>query len=122
MHYLKQLLHKFMYHDTCNVYRAVAVEDGYIDSISEDFELVYENLPCKLSQYGKQLSAHRDDRSQQVTIDLRLTCDPEYEILEDDVVEVQHQGETFKLWAGTSFNYPTHKEISVRRRREAGQE
>lgn len=122
MQYLKQLLHKFMYHDTCNVYRAVEIEDGYVDSVSEDFELVYENIPCKLSQYGKQLSAHRDDRSQLITEDLRLTCDPEYVILEDDVVEVQHQGELFKLWAGTSFNYPTHKEISVRRRREAGQE
>lgn len=122
MQYLKQLLHKIMYHDRATVYRAVPVEDGYIDSTAEDFEIVYKNIPCKLSQYGKALTAHRDDRTQQVTIDLRLTCDPEYKILEDDVVEVQHQGEIFKLWAGTSFNYPTHKEISVRRRREAGQE
>ena len=122
MQRLKALLHRIMYKDRATVYRAVAVEDGYIDRVGEDFEIVYENIPCKLSQYGKQLSAHRDDRSQQVTIDLRLTCAPEYEILEDDVVEVQHQGEFFKLWAGTSFNYPTHKEISVRRRKEAGQE
>ena len=89
-------MHKFFYKDRATVYRAVPAEDGYIDSVSGDFELVYENISCKLSQYGKQLSAHRDDRSQLITEDLRLTCDPEYIILEDDVVEVQHQGETFK--------------------------
>lgn len=122
MHYLKQLLHKFMYHDTCNVYRAVAVEDGYIDSISEDFELVYENIQCHLAQYGKDLYAARDDRTQRITENLRLCYDPEYEILEDDVIEIQHQGQVFKLIAGTAFVYLDHVELSVRRRKEAGQE
>lgn len=119
--YLQKLLHKIMYNDVATVSRSVDVEE---DTGASDYEFqpVYENLPCKLSQYGKELSAHRDDRAQHITVDLRLTCDPDIEIQENDIVDVIHEGETFKLVAGTSFNYPTHKEISLRRRREAVQQ
>ena len=118
---LRGLLHKIMYKDVATIYRSVKVKDEKTGVSDFTFQLVYEELPCKLSQYGKELSAHRDDRAQHITEDLRLTCDPEIEILENDVADVIHEGETFKLVAGTSFNYPTHKEISMRRRKEAKQ-
>lgn len=119
--YLRGLLLAIMYKDVAMIYRSVKVKDEETGVSEFDFQVVYENLPCKLSQYGKELSAHRDDRAQHITQDLRLTCDPEIEIQENDVVDVLHEGETFKLIAGTSFNYPTHKEISMRRRKEAKQ-
>lgn len=120
--YLRGLLLAIMYKDVAMIYRSVKVKDEETGVSEFDFQVVYENLPCKLSQYGKELSAHRDDRAQHITQDLRLTCDPEIEIQENDVVDVFHEGETFKLIAGTSFNYPTHKEISMRRRKEAKQQ
>lgn len=120
--YLRGLLLAIMYKDVAMIYRSVKVKDEETGVSEFDFQVVYENLPCKLSQYGKELSAHRDDRAQHITQDLRLTCDPEIEIQENDVVDVLHEGETFKLIAGTSFNYPTHKEISMRRRKEAKQQ
>lgn len=120
--YLRGLLLAIMYKDVANIYRSVKVKDEETGVSGFDFQVVYENLPCKLSQYRKELSAHRDDRAQHITQDLRLTCDPEIEIQENDIVDVLHEGETFKLVAGTSFNYPTHKEISMRRRKEAKQQ
>lgn len=118
--YLRGLLLAIMYKDVATIYRSVDVKEE-TGASDYEFQAVYENLPCKLSQYGKELSAHRDDRAQHITQDLRLTCDPEIEIQENDVVDVLHEGETFKLIAGTSFNYLTHKEISMRRRKEAEQ-
>lgn len=118
--YLRGLLLAIMYKDVATIYRSVDVKED-TGASDYEFQAIYENLPCKLSQYGKELSAHRDDRAQHITQDLRLTCDPEIEIQENDVVDVLHEGEIFKLIAGTSFNYPTHKEISMRRRKEAEQ-
>lgn len=118
---LRGLLHKFMYHDTANVYRAVKTQVGKTDDFETSWELVIADLPGKLSQYGKTLYAHRDDRSQKLTTDLRWCCDPDIEIKPNDLLNVQHQGQLWELVAGEEFNYPTHKEISVRRRKEAGQ-
>lgn len=122
VNYLQKLLHKIMYNDVATIKRGVDVEEEGTGASDYEFQTVYEAIPCKLSQYGKELSAHRDDRAQHITEDLRLTCNPDIEIQENDVVDVVHEGETFKLIAGTSFNYPTHKEISMRRRREAVQQ
>ena len=117
---LKKALHLIMYNDVATVYRAVEVEEGWTGAMRQQHEMIYENLPCKLSQY-KDLRADRDDRAQDINIDFRLTCDPDIVIEENDIVDVVHEGETFKLVAGTSFNYITHKEISMRRQREAMQ-
>ena len=118
--HLKKSLHKTMYKDTATVYRSVEVKENWTGAIRHEYGAVIENLPCKLSQYVN-IDANRDERTQQVDLDFRLTCDPETVIEENDVVDVIHEGETFKLIAGTSFNYITHKEISMRRRREAMQ-
>lgn len=118
---LKKQLHATMYRDVATVYRSVKVVEAGTGAIDYEFQAVIENLPCKLSQY-KDITANQDDRVQGVNLDFRLTCDPDVKIEESDVVDVLHEGELFKLVAGTSFNYITHKEISMRRRREAMQQ
>lgn len=115
------ILKRLMYKDRADVHRSTRTKIGESDDYTSDFVRVYEGIPCKLSQYGKELSAHRDDVSQKVTLDLRICYDPAYDIRENDVVEVTHNGQLFKLTAGTAFAYPTHVEQSVRRRKEAGQ-
>ena len=117
---LKKALHNVMYKDTATVYRSVEVTEEETGATDYEFQVVIEELPCKLSQY-KDIRADQDDRAQGIKLDFRLTCDPEVVIEENDVVDVVHEGETFKLVAGTSFNYVTHKEISMRRQREAMQ-
>lgn len=118
---LRQILKRVMYRDEADVYRGRLVKLNGLDDYDEEMELVYEKVPCKLSQYGKELSAHRDDTSQKLTEDLRLTYEPEYEIQANDVLKIRHCGQEWELIAGEQFNYPTHAETSVRRRREAGQ-
>ena len=117
---LKQCLHEIMYKDSATVSRAVETTEDWTGAMRQQHDIIYSNLPCKLSQY-KDLQADREDRAQDIKIDFRLTCDPDIVIEENDIVDVVHEGETFKLVAGTSFNYVTHKEISMRRRREAMQ-
>lgn len=118
---LKGLLHGIMYKDTATVIRLVSVtaEDGS-DDWRESEEPVYTDIPCKLSQYNHDLTASKTARSMSIGLDLRLCCDPEYDIRENDRIEVLHQGKLFKLYAGTRFPYSTHQEISMRRRMEAG--
>ena len=115
---LKRDLHAIMYKDVATIYRSVKVIEEGTGATDYESQVVIENLPCKLSQY-KEIYANRNDRAQSIDLDFRLTCDPEIDIEENDVVDVLHEGENFKLVAGTSFNYPTHKEISMRRRKEA---
>ena len=117
---LKKALLDVMYKDTAVVSRAEKIRDEVTGAAKTAYQVIYEDLPCKLSQY-KDISAYEEDRAQSISLDFRLTCDPEIIIKEDDVVDVLHEGETFKLIAGTSFNYITHKEISMRRRKEAKQ-
>ena len=118
---LKGILHSFMYKDRVTVLRGqkVLAEDGS-DDYGEEFATVYEDLPCKLSQYNKELSSHVNERAMEMSLDLRLCCDPEHDIRPNDILKVSHQGQIFTLHAGQRFAYPTHQEISVRRRKEAG--
>ncbi len=116
----KKLLQKIMYKDTATIYRSARTKNSVTGAMEFSHQAVYEKIPCKLSQY-KDIYATRNERTQEITLDFRLTCEPEIEILENDFVEVLHEGKIFKLVAGTSFNYPTHKEISMRRQKEAKQ-
>ena len=115
--YLKRILNEIMYQDRAMIKRSEAVIDDETGESEYQLLTIYDQVPCKLSQY-KELAGHKDDRAGIITLDLRLTCDPEYRIEEGDIVEIYHCGEFQRLIAGTSFNYPTHKEISLRRRRE----
>lgn len=117
---LKGYLHKIMYKDLATVRRSVICEEEGTGASECKLKIVIENLPCKLSQY-KDITADKTERAQNIGLDFRLNCDPEIVIEEGDVVDVLHGGEIFKLLAGTSFNYDTHKEISLRRRKEAAQ-
>ena len=117
---LKGYLHTIMYKDVATVKRMVEYEEEDTGVSKRKFKAVIKNLPCKLSQY-KDLESEKTGRAQTIEWDFRLNCDPEITIKEGDVVDVIHGGETFRLLAGTSFNYDTHKEISLRRRKEAVQ-
>ena len=115
--YLKRILNEIMYKEQAVIKRSEVMIDDETGESEYQLLTIYDQIPCKLSQY-KELAGHRDDRAGIITLDLRLTCDPEYRIEEGDIVEIYHCGEFQRLIAGTSFNYPTHKEISLRRRRE----
>lgn len=119
--YLRGLLKTYMYRDRATIRRAVKTQIGKTDDFSETYEVIYSDVPGHLAQYGKQLYAHRDDRAQKLTADLRWSCHPDVDIRPNDVLTIDHCGQIFELIAGEAFNYPTHKEISVRRRKEAGQ-
>ena len=106
-----------MYHDRVTVLRRQRVGTGDRSSKFADVA-VYEDVPCKLSQYGKDLLADKTQSTMNITTDLRVCLAPSYTIEANDVMQVTHEGQTFTLYAGTPFVYPTHQEISVRRQRE----
>ena len=115
---LKGLLGQFMYLDKLTVIRQTGCTD---DDGADDYELkeIYKDIPCKLSQYGKEIESHQEDRAYVIKTDLRVCISPEYVILSNDVMKVTHQGQIFTMNAAQAFVYPTHQEISVRRKDEA---
>ena len=117
----KSYLRRMMYHDRADVYRlrAVKAEDGS-DDYAEEETHVYEGIPCKLSQYGKELTTTKTERAASVFIDLRLCCDPVVDIRANDRIVVLREGRRMEFVAGISFPYPTHQEIALRRRGEVG--
>lgn len=119
---LRNILHSVMYHDTAMIKRPrlTEAEDGSDDYETDAPEVIYADIPCKLSQYGKEQLASASERNTDISEDLRLCCDPDLQILENDIVDVFHEGQHFLLRAGKRFAYPTHQEISCRRKKEAG--
>ena len=117
----KGILRRMMYHDCADVYRLRQVQaaDGS-DDYAEEETPVYEKLPCKLSQYGKSLTTDKTERATNVFIDLRLCCDPAVDIRANDRVVVLREGKRMEFVAGVSFPYPTHQEISLKRKGEVG--
>ena len=119
---MKQALARLMYKDTMTVYRVSRVQaDDGSDDYEESETPVLRDVPCKLSQYGKDLLMAKTAQAATVHIDLRVCCAPDVDIREQDRLVVKHQGQVFELFAGTRFAYPTHQEISVRTVREAKQ-
>ena len=115
------LLH-LMYKDAMTVYRVSRTQaDDGSDDYEESETPVLSDVTCKLSQYGKDLLMAKTAQAATVHIDLRVCCAPDIDIREQDHLVVKHQGQTFDLFAGTRFVYPTHQEISVRSVREAKQ-
>ncbi|WP_303164473.1 hypothetical protein [Mitsuokella multacida] len=113
---------RLMYKDTMTVYRVSRVQaDDGSDDYEESETPVLRDVPCKLSQYSKDLLMAKTAQAATVHIDLRVCCAPDVDIREQDRLVVKHQGQTFELFAGTRFAYPTHQEISVRTVREAKQ-
>lgn len=119
---LKGILEQLMYKDTMTVYRVSRVQaDDGSDDYEESETPVLRDVPCKLSQYGKDLLMAKTAQAATVHIDLRVCCAPDVDIREQDRLVVKHQGQAFELFAGTRFAYLTHQEISVRTVREAKQ-
>lgn len=119
---LKGILSQLMYKDVMTIYRVSRTQaDDGSDDYEESETPVLSDVPCKLSQYGKDLLMAKTAQAATVHIDLRVCCAPDIDIREQDRLVVKHQGQTFELFAGTRFVYPTHQEISVRSVREAKQ-
>ena len=114
---LQNLLAQMMYKDTATVSRLVADASSVVDDYAPS--IVYSDIPCKLSQYGKELEQHQEARAYVLTTDLRLCLSPEYTIKPNDWVEVTHQGQVFKMHAGQAFVYPTHQEVPLRKKSDA---
>ena len=117
----RKILHAIMYKDTCDVYRAKLIQIGRTDDYTTEFELVYEKVPCKLSQSHERSTFHNDDVSQKDTLNYVLYFDVDVDICENDKLDVNHEGKVYTLFAGTIFRYPTHTELLTKRRKEAHQ-
>jgi hypothetical protein len=107
-----------MYTDTVTVYRQSSIED---EEGADDYTLqaVYQDIPCHLTQYGKELQSGQNPREFFTKTDLRICLDPAYDIQPNDVLTITHAGQTFQLNAAKAFKYQAHQEISVRREEEA---
>ncbi len=119
---LQSLLHKFMYHDTADISRAVLTQIGKTDDYTTEYVKVYTGIPCKLSQYGVKSTAHRDDMAMSLIENLRVNVDPDFDVKENDLVDVFHLGMTFKLFVIKAYRYATHQELDCKRRKFAGSE
>jgi len=116
--YLKGVLSSIMYTDTVTVTRQMpTIDDEGADGYKPTD--VYVNIPCKLSQYGKELQSSQEDRAFILKTDLRICMDPVYTIQPNDAMTIHHQGQIFVLYAAQPFCYADHQEISVRRKEEA---
>jgi hypothetical protein len=110
---MKSILNKMMYLDTVTVRRQQSVK-VYGETKYKTVD-VYKDIPCKLSQYGKALESHQEDRAFRLTTDLRVCCDPSYDIQPNDVLLVKHMGQALQFNAGKAFPYPTHQEIQAKK-------
>lgn len=116
--YLKNVLSSIMYTDTVTVTRQMPARDAEGAGCYKPAD-VYVSVPCKLSQYGKELESNQEDRAFKLKNDLRICMDPEYKVLPNDIMTICHEDQTFVLYAAQPFCYKDHQEISVRRREEA---
>ena len=113
----RKLLARYMYKDRVTVSRQVnAVDKDGADIYN--LQDVYKDVPCKLSQYGKELQSGQEARAFHMSNDLRLCVDPDIKILPNDILTITHEGQQFQLNAAMPFPYPDHVEISVRRTEE----
>ena len=113
----QKILDKFMYKDLVTIRRSSKVqnEDGGYEFILQD---VYVDIPCKLSQYSTSTQSTPTDRATELSDDYRLTLNPEYNLFPNDVAIILHNGQKFSFDVIQPFKYPTHQEISVRRKRD----
>ncbi|WP_301963314.1 hypothetical protein [uncultured Megasphaera sp.] len=111
-------LKRYMYLDRVTISRQMPVLD---DEGADSFAMtdVYTDVPCKLSQYGKELQSEQRDREYWLRADLRICLEPSYDIRPGDVLIITHEEQVFTLYAAQAFKYLTHQEISVRRDSEA---
>lgn len=111
----KAALQQFMYRDTMTVARQVPVID---DEGADGYEMqdVYTSVPCHLGQYNTSMKGERSDRAYELTTELRVDCDPDYDIRPADVLTVTTEaGQVFVMNAARAMKQATHQEINVRK-------
>lgn len=104
----KRMIEK-TYCDICNIYKFQKVTKGSLTS--NEKVLVYENIPCALSQ--KTLKAtEQTDSENKINYEIKLFISPSIEINSGAEIEVIHCGHKYKFkQAGEAFIYETHQEI-----------
>lgn len=109
---IKEMLKYRMYDDTMIVIRQMPIidEDG-ADTYSLD--IVGESDFCHLSQSQKS-SLNITDSIAKYEQNMKVFTTPDIEILPNDILEVEHEGQKYKLRASLPFKYSTHQEIPVK--------
>ena len=84
-------LRRYMYCDRVTISRQIHVLD---DEGADNFAMtdIYTDVPCKLSQYGKEMQSEKRDREYWLRTDLRICLEPSYDIQPDDVLTITHEG------------------------------
>lgn len=108
-----RLLASLMYKDRCTISRQMATTDD-IGATVYDLVDVYTDVPCKLGQSGQgSMSGTQTDSVFTVNNRLRLSLPPELDVMVNDIITIQHQGQTFIMRADTPFKYMSHQEIGL---------
>lgn len=111
----KTALLQIMYRDRMTVARQMPVTD---DEGADGYKMqdIYSDIPCHLGQYNNRMAGERTDRAYELNTELRVDCDPDYDIWPADVLTVTTEaGDVFILNAARAMKYVTHQEINVRK-------
>lgn len=107
------LLVQYMYKDRCTIARQVETTDDIGADVYE-MKDIYTDVPCKLGQTGQSsMNGLSTDRAFTIQDHLRLSLLVEYDVKENDIITIQHKGQTFVMRADTPFKYRSHQEISL---------
>lgn len=114
-----KLLASIMYKDRCTILRQMDTTD---DIGADVFEMVaiYSDVPCKLGQTGQtSMNGLETDSVFTLKERLRLSLPVDYDVMANDIVKINHQGQTFIMRCDSPFKYTTHQEITLIRDDEA---
>ncbi|NJE28216.1 hypothetical protein E0L01_05470 [Megamonas funiformis] len=116
---LQKYLDALMYKDKVTIKRSqiVLLEDG-----SDKYNLteIYVDIPCKLSQNNRSILSDKNDRATSISEDYILTLSPNYELKPNDVAIITtNLNQKLILDIIKPFKYPTHMEVSVRKKSDA---
>lgn len=114
-----KLLADIMYKDTCTISRQQATTDD-IGADVFDVVDVYVDVPCKLGQTGQtSMNGVNTDSVFTLKDKLRLSLPVDYDVMANDIVKINHQGQSFIMRCDSPFKYTTHQEITLIRDDEA---
>lgn len=114
-----KLLASIMYKDRCTILRQMDTTD---DIGADVFEMVavYSDVPCKLGQTSQtSMNGVETDSVFMLKDKLRLSLPVDYDVMANDIIKVDHQGQLFTMRADTPFKYTSHQEITLIRDSEA---
>lgn len=99
------------YYDTCNVYRLVKEKDPATGVTVTVKKKIYDNLKCSVSKSDNQLMA--TDGVGKLSFSHKLFLNPNYEIVEGDIVEVLSMPKISNYLASKPFYYSSHSETLI---------